>query len=289
MVITQPGVYSLPEEVYHGDPVPGGSLSASGAKLLVPPSTPAHFHWAQTHPQPHKKVFDLGGAAHSLVLGVGAEPIAYPDKLLATNGAASTAAAKQWADDQRAEGKIPLKRAEVDQVLAMAEQLRRHPIAGRLFEPGRGAAEQSMFWADPEVGITRRARLDWLPTPASSGRLIIPDYKTAVSAEPAKWIKASTDYGVHMQHANYVAGAKALGLAEDVAFVFVVQEKTAPYLVSVVEVDPEGVAIGHGLMRLAARRFAEGQATGHWPGYGEEVHQVSLPAYYINQIEGALP
>lgn len=288
MIIDKPGLYDMDAEAYHADPVVGGSLSASGAKLLVPPSTPAHYRWAMDNKQPHKRHFDLGTAAHSLVLGDGPEPVAYPEDKLASNGAASTKAAKEWADDMRTEGKLPLKQAEVDQIHAMADQLRRHPIAGRLFTPGNGLPEQSMFWHDEANGITRRARFDWLPNPAPSGRLIIPDYKTAVSAEPAKWVKSGTDFGVHMQHANYVHGAKALGLAGQVAFVFVVQEKTAPYLVSVIEVDPEGAAIGAGLMDLAARRFAEGQATGVWPGYGDEVHQVSLPTYYVQQIEGVL-
>ena len=33
------GVYDIPEDLYHRDPVPGGSLSCSGAKKLLPPSS----------------------------------------------------------------------------------------------------------------------------------------------------------------------------------------------------------------------------------------------------------
>lgn len=284
-VITEPGIYpDLDADQYHSHP----ALSASGAKLLVPPSTPAHYRWAMDNPQPTRKHFDIGTAAHTLVLGHGPEPVAYPEEVLSSNGAASTKAAKEWEAEARANGKLPLKQAEVAQVLAMAEQIRSHPVAGRLFSPDNGKPEQSMFWHDTTNGITRRARLDWLPNPTATGRLIIADYKTAVSAEPSKWIKAATDYGVHMQHANYVHGAQTLGLSDQVAFVFVVQEKTAPYLVSVIEVDPEGVGVGMGLMDMAARRYAEGITTGKWPGYGDEVHQVNLPVYYLNQMEGIL-
>lgn len=38
--ITEPGVYDLPAEVYHADPVEGGSLSSTGARKLLPPSCP---------------------------------------------------------------------------------------------------------------------------------------------------------------------------------------------------------------------------------------------------------
>ena len=44
VVVDEPGVYDgLDEAAYHADPVPGGSLSASGAKLLLPPSCPALY------------------------------------------------------------------------------------------------------------------------------------------------------------------------------------------------------------------------------------------------------
>jgi hypothetical protein len=55
-VITQPGVYDLPADVYHADPVPpelGGSLSSSGAKLLLPrPAPPSTSGPAPTPPTP---------------------------------------------------------------------------------------------------------------------------------------------------------------------------------------------------------------------------------------------
>jgi len=35
VLITEPGVYALPADVYHADPVAGGSLSSSGAKKLL--------------------------------------------------------------------------------------------------------------------------------------------------------------------------------------------------------------------------------------------------------------
>jgi len=34
-VIRRPGLYDLPEHIYHADPVPGGSLSSTGARRLL--------------------------------------------------------------------------------------------------------------------------------------------------------------------------------------------------------------------------------------------------------------
>ena len=237
------------------------------------------------HPEPPRKAFDMGNAAHAVVLGTGPELREIPADILASNGAISTKEAKQFVADARADGAVPLKPAEYRQIIDMADAIATHPIAGRLFHPDNGKPEQSMFWADERNGIMRRARLDWLPGLSHTGRLIIPDYKTTVCAEPWQWIRKAIDFGVHMQKANYIDGAKALRLADDVAFVNVAQEKTPPYLVSIIEVDQEGQFIGEDLMNLAARRFAECTRTGVWPGYGDHVTRVSLPRYYVTQTE----
>ena len=71
-VIEAPGIYEMPEDDYFADPVLAGSLSCTWAKQLAQPGGPAKWKWEREHPQPSKKHFDLGHAAHALVLGVGA-------------------------------------------------------------------------------------------------------------------------------------------------------------------------------------------------------------------------
>ena len=44
IVITEPGVYDVPFDEYLRDPVPGGSLSTSGARLLLD-TCPAIFDY----------------------------------------------------------------------------------------------------------------------------------------------------------------------------------------------------------------------------------------------------
>src|SRR5512135_3837265 len=102
LTITEPGIYDLPADVYHADPVPTGSLSSSGARLLLPPSTPAHFRWAREHPRPSTPAMDFGRAAHRIVLGVG------EDLVEVQADSWRTKAAQQAADEARAAGKTPL-------------------------------------------------------------------------------------------------------------------------------------------------------------------------------------
>jgi hypothetical protein len=274
--ITTPGVYDLPDHIYHADPVPGRSLSSTGARKLLPPNCPAKFAYWREHPE-QKPEFDYGKAAHLYVLGAG-PPIDVVD-------AADwrTKAAREQMVASYAAGRVPLLTADHDRVVAMADAVRQHPIAGRMFNPEHGQPEQSLFWVDRSTGVWCRARLDWLPAARTSGRLILADYKTCNRADLDSVQRAIATYGYHQQAAFYLAGARALGLAEDFAFVFVMQEKDPPYLVSVVEPDAAALRIGRLLNRGALELYAECARTGRWPGYSDEVVRLPLPPYIENR------
>lgn len=266
----QPGVYDISEEIYFGDPVPSGSLSCSGAKKLLPPYCPALFFWERDHPV-YKDEFDFGSAAHKLVLGSG------PELVVVDKPTWQTSAAKQARQEARDAGKTPILTGAMAEVRAMADAIRRHPIASILFDPSEGHPEQSLFWEDEDSGIWRRCRLDWLPS-GSSGRLIVPDYKTSASANPASFGRPAANYGYHQQHDWYSEGvAEVLGVKPE--FVFVVQEKTPPYLITVVQLDIDFVRAGRELNRQAINVYQHCIETGEWPGYSNEIELISPPAW----------
>ncbi|WP_100499403.1 PD-(D/E)XK nuclease-like domain-containing protein [Geodermatophilus chilensis] len=290
--VTEPGVYpDLHEDDYHADPVPGGSLSSSGARKLLPPSCPAIFRHEQLHGSPKKRTFDLGHAAHKAVLGVGA------DVVTVDADDWKTKAAREQRDTAHAAGKVPLLAHEVAQVDAMAAAIRQHPMASALFNPERGGKpEQSLFWRqqipvatpDRQQQVWRRARLDWLPKLTPGGRLILADYKTAACAEPGAFRKTAFNLGYHVQAAWYIDAVSALGLAEDIAFVFVVQEKTAPYPVTVCELDHDALRIGRVLSQQALSIYADCQRTDRWPGYSDQVELISPPPWVVNEFKDLL-
>ncbi|MEV4335719.1 PD-(D/E)XK nuclease-like domain-containing protein [Streptomyces sp. NPDC049590] len=267
--ITEPGIHDMTNEEYHAHRY---ALSSSGARTLITAS-PAHFRYEQDHPQLPKKVFDIGNAAHKLVLGQGPELVRIDADEWRTNAVKAEVAAV------RAAGNVPLKPAEYQMVHDMADALRRHPVASRLFDPEHGTPERSLFWRDDRTGVMRRARLDWLPNPRS-GRLIIPDYKTCVSAHPEKLQRVIEDLGYHQQDDTYRSACHALGIADDTAaFVFVCQEKTPPYVITVIEVNAAARRIGAARNRRALEIFAHCTATGYWPGYSDDVVPVALPPW----------
>lgn len=259
----EPGIHNLDEHAYHTAP----GLSHTGARQIL--NNPARYHWARTH-DTHRPVFDYGRAAHRVVLGAGA-PLAIID---APDWRTKTA--KEQRDEARTTGHTPILAHDHAVITAMADQLRNHPIASRLFTSG--TPEQSLFWHHPPTGTLLRARLDWLPPTPTNRRAIIPDYKTAIDASTAAFTRTFANYGYHQQAAWYCDGYRTL-TGHDAAFVFVVQEKTPPFLVNVVELDEVALRVGAERNRRAIDLYAECVASDTWPGYPPEIQLVKLPRW----------
>jgi hypothetical protein len=267
-----PGVYDISDEMYHSDPVPGGSLSSSGARKLLPPSCPAIYRYYATRPSPPRKEFDFGHAAHMLVLGRGPELVVVDAKDWRTK------AAKEKRDAAHAVGKVPILAAEHRKAQAMARAVRKHPIASAILNPEIGQPEQTLIWRDEQNGIWRRARLDWLPNDGT-GRFIVADYKTTTSANPAAIQKTVYSYGYHAQEDWYLDGVRSLGLAADPAMVFIFQEKTPPYLITVIQLDAAARRAGRAMNRQAIDIYRQCREAGVWPGYTDDIPLISLPAW----------
>lgn len=260
----------MPVEDYHADRT---SVSSSGLRKLLPPSCPAQFAWDRDHPQPPKKEFDFGHAAHKKVLGDG------PDLEVVDHDRWDTKAAKPEVAAIRARGAVPLKPAELEQVEAMAAAIRRHPLAGPLFS-GPGVAERSIFWTDPATGVRCRCRPDWLKN--LPGLTVCVDYKTTRDASPTGVAKSIADYGYHQQDPHYIDGIQAAMQPDQTRFLFVFQQKTEPYLVTVRELTDEARDIGRAKNQRALRIYADCTRTGLWPdwtGPVDDIPFISLPPY----------
>lgn len=261
----------LTAEEYHADKT---SISSSGLRALLDPGCPAQFKYDRDNPSAPKREFDIGHAAHKLVLGDGPDfkIIDFPDY--------KKKAAQDERDSAYAAGMVPLLTKEHDQVQAMAAAIRQHPLAGPLFTPGAGVAEQSIFWTDWKTGARCRCRPDWMPN-RGDGRLIVCDYKTAKAVDPTALQRAVYERGYHAQAAFYLDGVKAAGLhgGQEPAFVFAFQSKTPPYLVHLVELDFPALALGAARNEKALRRYAECERTGIWPGFNDRITYLPLPPW----------
>lgn len=270
----------LPEADYHAHP----ALSSTQARKLL--ESPARYRWDRDHPQPPKNEFDLGTAVHAKVLGTGALTVAIPEQLLASNGAASTKAAKEWIDEQRAAGNTPVKAAVAEQVDQMAEAVLAHPIAHALLEQP-GNAEASVFATDPDTGVDMRARFDYLPDFTAEYPVAVDLKTTAKSAAPDAFARVVADHGYYVQQEWYL---HAWGLATgdfSARMEFVVVETEPPYLVNAYPLADEFAELGRAKVRRALATYAACAAADEWPGYPTTPDPLQPPTWLMFQ-EGAI-
>jgi hypothetical protein len=272
-----PGVHQLTDEQYFADPVSGGSLTSSGARVLLAPGGPARYrHQRDNGTTVVKREFDLGHAVHALVLGAGPKLIRItgtgasgPDAWLNNYDKAKVARARKV-------GAVPVRPSDFAAAHAMAAAVKAHPIAAKLFTAG--APEQALIWRDPVTGVMCRAKADWLRADG------IVDLKTTESAAPDALSRSVYSWGYYIQAAFYLRGFRLLNLDAVVQrepwFAFVAVEKAAPYLVHVHQLSERAMAYGDRKVSEALEIFRDCTASGRWPGYPEnEITDIGLPAW----------
>lgn len=286
MTISEPCVvYDMPEADYHADPCPEPSLSSTMAKTIIKPGGPALLRWQMTHPRVEKRAFDFGHAAHEKILGRGMGVVEIPAEYLTSSGAVSSKAeAKAWLSAQRDAGLVPLKAEEIAQIGDMAEALLANPLAAELLTQGSGQPEVSMFGVDEETGRWMRGRLDFLANPH-----LVVDYKTSgVPVDAESWTRQSWAYGYHIQAAHYLLLGTQLGCLDPGAeFLFVAQQKAAPYLVSVLRLDEDLLSAGYLSVHRALTIWDQCVTIDEWPGMPQTIQTISAPrwAHYTTEEE----
>jgi hypothetical protein len=261
-----PGVHNLTDDEYFGPALSSTTLSSTGIRELL--ICPAKFRHNQQHPRPPKRTFDVGHAAHQLALGAG------PPLVRIEADEWRSKAIKEEVAEVRAAGGVPLKPADWDTVHGMALALREHRMASRLFRDGK--PERTLLWRDDETGVDCRAKADWLDPDG------IVDYKTCDNASPEALRKSVWNYGYYLQAAFYLRGFRATdrtGFARAPFFVFVAQEKDAPYLVTVFQLGDEALAYGDRKCAEALQVYRDCTAAGQWPGYSDAIEDIDLPGW----------
>ena len=274
-LITEPGVYDVPAEVYHADDLCAAPcFSRSIGKLLIRRSPrhawTAHPRLNPDHEPDDATKFDVGKAAHRLLLG-GPEEFA----IVAADDY-RTKAAKEAREEALAAGRLPVLARQWEDVQAMVAscraQLAAHEDAKDAFSSGE--PEQTMVWQEGETWC--KARLDWLP---SDGRFF-DDFKTTGNAHPDAWSeRVAFETGADMQAALYRRGIRALGLARDPLFRFVVQEIEAPYALSVCALTPAAIDMADRELDRALELWRWCLENDSWPGYPARTCYVDPPPW----------
>lgn len=278
----KPGVYyDVPNGEYHKGLIEVADksgvkvkpLSSTGAKVLVKDS-PADYLWSLQN-RVEKKAFDLGSAAHELILEGGLKTVEVYQFDSWRSKQARTAR-----DECYAAGGVPMLEHELDAAYKMADAVKRHQRASALLTDGRPEVS-ALVW-DEEYQIHFQVRFDWLRNDG-----LIVDLKTAREANPREFNRSIATFSYHLQASLYLRAAEILGLGGQ-RFTWVIVQNADPYHVSVVEYSEIDRLIGDRIMHTALRKYADGIHTGEWPAY-DGIYTSELPAwaeYEADEITG---
>ncbi len=270
-----PGLHAMSAEVYHADPCAAPSLSSSIGRIIIAQSAlhawTAHPRLNPAYRHEEKDAFDLGSAAHALLLEG-------EDRMQVIDAEDfRTKAARELRDAARAAGRHPVLAAKYRDVQAMAQ--RAHEAIARCpdlsgLTLADGDAEQVAIWREGDAWM--RVRFDWI----AKARDVILDYKTtSASASPQAWPRTMAGLGGEFQGAFYHLGNERTGGPVGAKFIFLVQETFPPYACSLQGLSPGYLDLGYSKAREAITTWQRCMASGIWPAYTPRVCWMEPPAW----------
>ena len=265
------GIHQISADKYHADPCDTPSLSSGIAKLLL--ERPPHWAFAahpklnpDYQPAPPKAAFDIGSAAHAMLLegGKGIQVCGFDNWL--------TKDAKAQRDEARANGLTPILSADHDRVQQMA-LVATTMLADYGIDVSNTQNECSMI---AEVdGTLCRIRADIFMPP----RII--DYKTT-GINLDNFAKQAAKFGYDLQAAMYLRVAEELGYPCD--WLFLVQETTAPYPVQIFKPTLEFLEVGKRKFAQALSIWQECMLLGEWAGYPKDIQMLDAMPWDLNDL-----
>ena len=239
-------------------------ISSSDFRLLE--ISPLHFHFKDRFKLEGKQ-FQIGSLVHKMVL----EPETLNDEFVKEefDGCRENKNSKKYKEAKAEflklhEGKEIVSVNDWEMAERMADNIT--CIAGGLLQ--NGSAEESFFVDDPIWKIKRKCRPDYYREDLK----VVIDIKTTGDSSPYGFKKSIYDYRYHRQAAWYLDTLTMAG--KDVEkFIFVVVEKSAPFMVRVYEIDSYSVEIG----RMNYEKLLDEYRKFMDTGAAQIVETISLP------------
>jgi exodeoxyribonuclease VIII len=268
------GILSMPAEQYRA----AEGISKSDLDWIAPPRTPAHYKAKRDGliVREETPAMRLGTLTHRAILEP--ESLSGAFVTVPTNLDLRTVKGKEW--KQSVSDTPIITEAEATAIQGMLKSVWANPKAARLL---KGARTEVCLFAEDSNGTLLKGRLDALP---SAGNAIV-DLKTAASADPQEFERSLGKYAYHKQGAFYLKLCRLLGLPME-HFVFIVVEKVPPYAVAIYSLDDEAIRLGNLEIARDLAAVRECEASGKWPSFGDEITNISLPAWMLKSLEGVL-
>ena len=255
-------------------------VSASDLKLFM--KSPATWKYHHDNPEEgDSEAFLFGRAYHKLML----EPDDFDNEFIVSpkfdrRTKEGKAAYEEFL--KKAEGKDVINEDTYQKLLEMQKALYDTPFVKLLI---KGEHEKSFFWKDADTGVKCKCR------PDSFGQIkeqyVCIDLKTTSDAETDHFMRDAIKFGYDIQAYHYCQGLED-AYKKPFKFIFIAQEKTAPYLVNVLEADDYFMASGKELRDSLLAKYKNCLETGVYEGYMSKesgINSLSVPAWIRNSLE----
>ena len=261
------GYVSMTNEEYHS------SEDISKSDLDAARKSGLHFLLKKTGPkQKPTPAMRIGSAFHALTLEPDLFEKEYIYKPEFIN--ARSKEGKEWKASQEEAGKTILTTDDRKQLEGMTEAIGYCTPAKKLLD-ATGKAEQSFLWTDKETGLGCKCRPDYLLVDGGT----IVDVKTTVDASYRGFLKSISNFRYHVQAGWYLHGLEQATGNRPERFIFIAVEKTAPFGVGVYEADTYMVVNGYDTAREDLAKIAKWKEEDRYPGYCDDIKQISLPPW----------
>jgi exodeoxyribonuclease VIII len=233
-------------------------------------------------PRESTAAFDLGTVLHASAL-----PGENPDEIAVRMPDGMKKTTKDGiAFKKEHQGKIILSPADAYLIDQMMLSLREHPFSASLVNGDlKGKAEQSFFCTDSETGLEIKARPDFILEDYS----LILDLKTTRDASPRGFQRSVAEFRYFIQASHYLDVVEGATGRRPEAFLFVAVEKTRPFSTAVYMADQAMIDLGKQHAREDLNNIAKWMFEDHYPGYSEQVEEISLPKWMLPREDGAMP
>lgn len=261
--------YGLPAEVYHERAL--GIISRTALEKFS--RAPQLYRaWTNGVEEESTSTLEFGTATHCAILEpeVFARTYVVEPKFGDCRKTDNRAARDAWRASN--DGKRLLSATDAAHLLGMSGAIRAHPLASEMLKGG--ASEVTALWRHESTGLRCKARGDYY---VESRRMLV-DLKTTEDARPEAFARSVAKFGYHRQRAFYGDGFAACGHPIE-HFVFVVIERTPPYLIAVYTLDLEATVRGREAISAAMAELDYCITADTFPGYPMTITTVSLPPW----------
>ena len=257
----------------------------STLKLLPEGKALEHVREAMLHPKPSTPDMEIGSAFHVALL----EEEAFPERYHVIPADMRRDKRTKAYQEQVAiaNGRHILTLAEAMQIGAMVEKVKSHKRYGQLLDRDyefESCAVAQLDAVGPALKVWAKCKLDYYAQDIGT----VLDPKTCQDASKEAFARTCAQRGYHIQATLYTIIMEALGKPVN-HWVWLAIEKEPPYSCAFWRcpdhiIDQTRPAVWDALERMAAA-----YALLRWPGYSEDIEDLDMPTWAMNQLtEGVM-